>query len=102
MQICAHLSLHASAVVAVVAFVVGLGLDGLSSHHDISSCHSVAEVLHPPDHVTTGLGHVTVDAAAAVGIVGGGGNSDIGIGPACHTLLGVKVRRHQWVKWELR
>ena len=50
-----HLSLHAfAAVVVALNFVVGFGLYGPSSHHDISSCHSVAEVLRPPDHVTTG------------------------------------------------
>jgi hypothetical protein len=53
-----HLSLYASVVVDVVvvavAVAVGLGLYGPSSHHDISGCHSVVEVLRPPDHVTTG------------------------------------------------
>jgi hypothetical protein len=51
--------------------------------------------------VTTGLGHVTVGVAAAVGIVVGGGNLDTGIGPACRIPLDVQVRCHQWVKWEL-
>ena len=49
MQPCEHLSPHVS-----VAVVVGLGHDGPSSHRDISGCHSVVEVLHPSDHVTTG------------------------------------------------
>ena len=50
MQPYEHLSPH----VSVVVVVVGLGLDGPSSHRDISGCHSVAEVLHLSDHVTTG------------------------------------------------
>ena len=39
-----------------------------------------------------------VVVADAVGIVGGGGNSDIGIGPGCRTPSDVKVRHHRWVK----
>lgn len=53
MQSCERSSLHVLSVVHV-AVVVELGLDGPSSHHDISDCHSVAEVCQPSDHVTIG------------------------------------------------
>ena len=79
-----------------------------NSHCDISGCRSVEE-LQPAGHVTTGWDHVTVVGAAGHVtthvIVGGGagaaaadGNSDTGIGPACHVLSDLAA--HPWVKLE--